>query len=81
MNNDKAKRKPRSNHYTIFQMFCEKDVCNRFKQLEVKLAEKNLMFKFDGDYYAIFVLDAEDMSQITDYTLTLEQVEKFAEKV
>lgn len=39
------------------------------------------MFKFDGSYYAIFVLDAEDMTQVTDYVLTLEQVEDFAEKV
>lgn len=70
----------RSDHYTVFQMYCENDVSKRFKCLKDKLADKNLMFKFDGSHYAIFVLDAEDMAQITDYTLTLEKVEDFAEK-
>lgn len=62
-------------------MYCENDVSKRFKRLKDKLSVKNLMFKFDGSYYAIFVLDAEDMTQVTDYVLTLEQVEDFAEKV
>ena len=62
-------------------MYCENDVSKRFKRLKDKLSVKILMFKFDGSYYAIFVLDAEDMTQVTDYVLTLEQVEDFAEKV
>jgi hypothetical protein len=81
MDNDKNDKKIRSDHYTVFQMYCENDVSKRFKRLKDKLASKNLMFKFDGVHYAIFVLDVEDMSKVTDYTLTLEQVEEFAEKV
>ena len=77
---DNSKSKQRSDHYTVFQMYCEKNVSKRFKCLKDKLSDKNLMFKFDGSHYAIFVLDAEDMAQVTDYTLTLEQVEDFAEK-
>lgn len=77
---DNSKSKQRSDHYTVFQMYCENDVSKRFKHLKDKLSDKNLMFKFDGSHYAIFVLDAEDMAQITDYTLTLEQVEEFDEK-
>lgn len=37
------------------------------------------MFKFDGNKYAIFVLDINKRTQITDYILNLEQVEDFAE--
>lgn len=70
----------RSDHYTVFQMYCENEVSKRFKQLKDKLSKKNLLFKFDGSHQ-IFVLDAEDMAQVTDYTLTLEESEDFAEKV
>ena len=80
MNNSKSKQNIRSDHYTVFQMYCENEVSKRFKQLKEKLSEKSLMFKFDGSHYAIFVLDAEDMAQITDFTLTLEEAEDFAEK-
>lgn len=80
MNNSKSKQKQRSDHYTVFQMYCENHVSQRFKRLKDKLSEKNLMFKFDGSHYAIFVLDAEDMAQVTDYTLTLKEVEDFTEK-
>lgn len=80
MNSKTTIKKSRSDHYTVFQMYCENDVCNRFKQLKDILANKNLMFKFDGNKYAIFHLDVEDMSQITDYKFTLEEAEDFAEK-
>lgn len=78
---DICEKKARSDYYTVFQMYCESSVCNRFKNLKDKLSDKNLMFKFDGSHYAIFVLDTEGVDQITDYTLSLEQVEEFAEKV
>lgn len=78
--NNKSEQNVRSDHYTVFQMYCENDVSKRFKHLKDKLSDKNLMFKFDGSHYAIFVLDAEDMAQITNYTLTLEETEDFAEK-
>ncbi len=80
MNYNNAKLKARSAYYTVFQMFCENDVYDRFKRLKEKLKEKNLMFKFDGSKYAVFGLDVENMTQLTDYTLTLEQLEDFAEK-
>lgn len=62
MDNDKMVRKARSDHYTVFQMYCENDVSKRFKRLKDKLASKNLMFKFDGVHYAIFVLDVENIA-------------------
>ena len=76
-----ANKEIRSDYFTIFQMYCENNVCNRLNQLKDKLAAKNLMFKFNGNKYAIFSLDVEDMTQVTDYVLTLEEVEDFAEKV
>ena len=71
----------RSDYFTIFQMYCEKSVCDRLNRLKAKLASKNLMFKFDGSKYAIFHSDISDRTQITDYTLSLEEAEDFAEKV
>lgn len=77
----KARRKARAEHQTTFSMYCESSVCERLKSVTDKLAEKNLMFKFDGNHYAIFVSDISNRTQITEYTLGLEQVEDFAEKV
>lgn len=68
-------------YFNTFHMYCENDVIERFKRLQEKLASKNLMFKFDGSKYAIFHLDVTDRTQITDYKLTLEEAEDFAEKV
>lgn len=75
-----ASKEARSDYFTVFQMYCEKSVCDRFNRLREKLASKNLMFKFNGDRYAIFSLDIEDRTPITDYKLTLEEAEDFAEK-
>ena len=36
---------------------------------------------FDGSKYAIFHSDISDRTQITDYALSLEEAEDFAEKV
>lgn len=73
-----AKHNARAEHQTTFTMYCESSVCERLKRVRDKLAEKNLMFKFDGNHYAIFSLDSSTRTQITEYTLTLEQVEDFA---
>lgn len=78
-NKDILERKAKSEHHTVYQMYCSNTVCDRLKRLKDKLAEKNLMFKFDGNKYAIFVLDINKRTQITDYILNLEQVEDFAE--
>lgn len=75
-----ANKKARSDYFITYQMYCERSVCDRLNQLKEKLAAKNLMFKFNGDQYAIFSLDIEDMEQVTDYVLTLEEAEDFAEK-
>lgn len=80
-NSDIAERRVINGHQTVYQMYCESVVCDRLQTLRDKMADKNLMFKFNGNHYAIFVLDVFDRTQITDYTLTLEQVEKFAENV
>lgn len=79
--NDIAERRAINEHPTVYKMYCESAVCDRLQALADKLADKNLMFKFNGSHYAIFVLDVFDRTQITDYTLTLEQVEEFAENV
>lgn len=74
-------RKTMNSYFNTFHMYCENNVIERFKQLQEKLARKKLMFKFDGSKYAIFHLDITDRTQITDYKLTLEEAEDFAEKV
>lgn len=68
-------------YFNTFHMYCENDVIERFRRLQDKLTSKNLMFKFNGSKYAIFHLDVTDRTQITDYKLTLEEAEDFAEKV
>jgi len=73
-------RQAMNNYFNTFHMYCENDVIERFRRLKEKLAYKRLMFKFDGSKYAIFSSDIEKRTQITDYKLTLEEVEDFAEK-
>lgn len=68
-----------NDHYTVYRMYCEPTVCERLKALSDKLADKNLMFKFDGTHYAVFVLDSTIGEQVTYYELTLEELEEFAE--
>lgn len=80
-NASKEERQAMNSYFNTFQMYCENDVIERFRRLQDKLADKNLMFKFDGSKYAIFHLDATDRTQITAYKLTLEETEDFAEKV
>lgn len=76
----KEERRAMNSYFNMFQMYCENDVIERFRRLQEKLADKNLMFKFDGNKYAIFMLDATDRTQITVYKLALEETENFAEK-
>ena len=40
-----------------------------------------MIFKFNGDKYAIFSMDQFERTQYTDYILSLKDVEDFAEKV
>lgn len=68
-------------YFNTFHMYCENNVIERFRRLQDKLANKNLIFKFDGSKYAIFHSDISDRTQITDYALSLEEAEDFAEKV
>lgn len=77
----RAEREAMASYFNTFQMYCENDVIDRLRHLQEKLADKELMFKFDGSRYAIFSLRIEDRTPITDYRLTLEEVEDFAEKV
>lgn len=67
-------------HFASYSMYCDPTVCKRLKLLSDKLADKNLMFKFDGTHYAVFVLDLS-RKQVTDYTLTLKELEDFVEQV
>ena len=39
-----------------------------------------MIFKFNGDRYAVFSMNQFERTQFTDYTLSLEDVEDFAEK-
>lgn len=68
-------KQQRNDHYTVYKS----TVCERLKVLSDKLADKNLMFKFDGTHYAVFVLDSTIGEKVTDYELTLEELEEFAE--
>lgn len=69
----------KAEHINTFPIYCERSVCERLERVKNMLAKKNLLAKFDGQHYAIFVLDFSERTQITDYSLTLEQVEDFAE--
>ncbi len=76
----KEERQAVSSYLLVFQMYCEKDVIKRLQRLQEKLANKNMIFKFDGNKYAVFSMDQFKRSQFTDYTLSLEDVEEFANK-
>lgn len=78
-NSNIEERKERGEYFNTFHMYCENHVIDRLERLRKKLIDKNLMFKFDGNKYAIFSLDIEDRTRITDYVLSLEEVENFAE--
>lgn len=76
----KEERQAVSSYLLISQMYCEKDVVKRLQRLQKKLEDKNMIFKFDGSKYAVFSMDQFKRTQFTDYTLSLEDVEDFAEK-
>lgn len=76
-----ARKQAMGSSHDTFQICCGEGIARRFSQLQKKLASKNLMFKFDGSKYAIFTLDVEDGTLVTEYKLTLEEAEDFAEKV
>lgn len=80
-NSNIAERKEIGEYFNTFRMYCENHVIDRLERLRKKLTDKNLMFKFDGNKYAIFPLGIEDRTRITDYVLSLEEVEDFAEKM
>lgn len=69
-----------NSYFNTFHMYCENDVIERFRRLQKKLANKEMMFKFDGSKYAIFSMDQFNRDPIIDYKLTLEEAEEFAEK-
>ena len=76
----KEEREKVSTYFLVFQMYCEKNTIKRLQRLQEKLADKNMIFKFNGDKYAVFSMDQFKRIQFTDYTLSLEDVEEFAEK-
>lgn len=76
----KAEREKVNSYFLIFQMYCEKDTIKRLQRLQEKLADKHMIFKFNGNKYAIFSMNQFERTQYTDYTLSLEDVEDFAEK-
>lgn len=53
----------------------------RLQRLQEKLADKNMIFKFNGSKYAVFSMDQFQRTKFTDYTLSLKDVEEFADKV
>ncbi len=69
-----------NSYFNTFHMHCDNNVIKRFRQLQEKLADKHMIFKFNGNKYAIFSMNQFKRSQFTDYTLSLEDVEEFAEK-
>lgn len=76
----KEERQAVSSYLLIFQMYCEKDVVKRLQRLQKKLEDKNMIFKFDGSKYAVFSMDQFKRTQFTDYMLSLEDVEEYANK-
>lgn len=76
----KAEREKVNTYFLVFQMYCEKNTIQRLQHLQEKLADKHMIFKFNGDKYAVFSMNQFERTQITDYTLSLEDVEDFAEK-
>lgn len=77
----KEEREKVNSYLLIFQMYCEKDAVKRLQRLQEKLADKNMIFKFNGNKYAIFSMNQFERTQYTDYILSLKDVEDFAEKV
>ncbi len=80
-NFDATEKKAINSYFNTFRMYCENDVIERFRKLQEKLADKKLMFKFNGSKYAVFPMDQFDRVSVTDYVLALEDVERFAEKM
>ena len=76
----KEERERVNSYFLVFQMYCENDVIKRLQCLQEKLADKHMIFKFNGDKYAVFSMNQFERTQFTDYTLSLEDVEDFAEK-
>lgn len=74
-------RKAVGKYFNTFHMYCENDVIERLKRLQEKLACKELIFKFDGNKYAIFPMDQFDRKPITDYIFSLEEIENFVENM
>lgn len=64
----KEERQAVSSSLLIFQMYCEKDVVKRLQRLQKKLEDKNMIFKFNGDKYAVLSMDQFQRTQFTDYT-------------
>ena len=80
-NLDATEKKEINSYFNTFRMYCENDVIERFKKLQEKLADKKLIFKFNGSKYAVFPMDQFDRKPVTDYVLALEDVERFADEV
>lgn len=67
-------------HYCGFNMYCEKPIRDKLLMIRESLHNKGLIFKFDGEKYAIFSSDMFDRTQVIDYKLTLKELEEFAER-
>ena len=67
----KEEREKVNSYLLIFQMYCEKNTIQRLQHLQEKLADKHMIFKFNGDKYAVFSMNQFERTQITDYTLSL----------
>lgn len=77
----KEERKEIGNYFNTFHMYCENDVIERLRRLQEKLSYKELIFKFDGNKYAIFPMNQFDRNPITDYIFSLEEIESFVENI
>lgn len=77
----KEERKAVGNYFSTFHMYCENEVIERLRRLQEKLAYNELIFKFNGNKYAIFPIDQFDRKPITDYIFSLEELESFAENM
>ena len=57
-----------NSYFNTFHMYCENNVIERFRRLQGKLADKNMILKFNGDKYAVLSMDQFQRTQFTDYT-------------
>ena len=70
-----------NSYFNTYHMYCcDDDLINRFRQIRDKLADKNMVFKFNGEKFAVYSMDQFKRTQIIGYEFNLDQLEEFVSK-